>query len=84
MATNRPPSSEHPRERAATAGGVADRARTAQLRARVAALETALERERERRQAVIARYERLLDERTRAAKNDGDDGDAGGLLDRLR
>jgi len=83
MATNRPPPSNYPRDRPATAGGVADRARTAQLRARIVALESALERERERRQAVIARYERLLDERARTANDDENERDAG-LLDRLR
>ncbi|MDS0278955.1 hypothetical protein NDI85_14230 [Halomicroarcula sp. S1AR25-4] len=33
------------------------------LHCRIAALETALECERERRKAVVERYERLLDER---------------------
>jgi hypothetical protein len=84
MATNRPPPPERSTDRVGKTGGVAGRARTARLRTRIAALEAALERERKRRQAVIARYERLLDERSQRADDaDRDDG-SDGLLDRLR
>ncbi|WP_121820833.1 hypothetical protein [Halostella salina] len=83
MAANQPPPPERHRDSTSPAGSVAGRARTAQLRARIAALEQALDQERKRRQAVIARYERLLDERARTANDDRSDRDAG-LLDRLR
>jgi hypothetical protein len=75
------------RPRPATVAGPPDslarRARDLRLRARVAALEAELERERDRRQAVIRRYERLLEARTREEVDPDDerwDGDVFSLL----
>jgi len=58
---------------AAPPDSLARRARVLRLRARVAALEDELARERDRRQAVIRRYERLLEEHR--ADDDAESGD---------
>jgi len=55
--------------------------RIAVLRSRVAALEKALEAERDRRRAIVNRYERILAERERAEREALDDPS---LADRLR
>jgi len=60
-----------PRSPVGPTESLARRTRELRLRARVAALEAQLERERDRRQAVIRRYERLLEERAR--DEDADD-----------
>jgi hypothetical protein len=72
-----------PRSVAGSSESLARRARELRLRARVAALEDELERERDRRQAVITRYERLLEDRTREESDPDDerwDGDVFSLL----
>jgi len=73
------------RPRSPTDGGPPDslarRAKDLRLRARVAALEDELQRERDRRKAVIRRYERLLEARTREDADDERwDGDVFSLL----
>jgi hypothetical protein len=55
--------------------------RIAVLRSRVAALENALEAERDRRRAIVNRYERALAERERTERDAIDDPS---LADRLR
>jgi hypothetical protein len=71
-----------PRSPVGPTESLARRARELRLRARVAALEEQLERERDRRQAVIRRYERLLAERAREDEQGGErwDGDVFSLL----
>lgn len=62
------------------------RTEIARLRAEVRALEAEVEREERRRQAIVRRYERLLDERNRECERDArtDGGLARDpLLDRL-
>jgi len=62
VATPQSPSLPGPRERQSTSSTVME-LQVAILEYRVAALEQQLEAERERRQAVVDRYERLLAER---------------------
>jgi DnaJ-domain-containing protein 1 len=83
MATNQSSPRDGPSERPGDGIDHADAesARIAELQAEVDALETELERERRRRQTVIQRYERLLDEREPDRRDET--AANGGLLDRL-
>ncbi|WP_323191195.1 hypothetical protein [Halostella sp. PRR32] len=91
MATNQstPPEQSPPRSSgdcAAVDHADGESARIADLRAEINDLEAELERERRRRQSVIQRYERLLDER--GCEADGEQEETGRafgeLLSRLR
>lgn len=65
----------------------AESARIAELQAEIDDLEAELERERQERQAIIQRYEHLLDERACEADGERDRTNGrtfGGLLSRLR
>jgi vacuolar-type H+-ATPase subunit I/STV1 len=84
MATNQFSPQEGPSERPDDGIDHADAesARIAELQAEVDDLETELERERQRRQAIIQRYEHLLDER--ACEPNEIENESGGLLSVLR